>query len=65
MSGPRWHKQYKDREDVIAKGDSYLLNDFDWLEENERKNLANFWQIPVSNVIPPTTAMERTGEKNI
>jgi len=44
MSGPRWQKQFKDREDVIAKDFAYQLESFDFVEEMEQKYLAGFWK---------------------
>lgn len=42
MSAPRWKKQFKDRVEVSEKA-SWLLEDFDFVEEVEQKYIQNFW----------------------
>jgi hypothetical protein len=42
MSGPRWWKQYRDKEDLLASGD--LTAGFNFTEELERKILAGFYK---------------------
>ena len=42
MSAPRWLKQRKDRENVLANH-SHELKSFDFIEETEAKYIQNFW----------------------
>jgi len=41
MSGPRWMKQFKNREEV----DSWVLKKFDFIEELELKYVNGFWTV--------------------